>query len=51
MIPVGWGIKGLTETQKTEKRQAKIDVLTNTLDASIKVFDPVDVFVFHNSSE
>ncbi|CAL6029449.1 Glycosyltransferase [Hexamita inflata] len=51
VIPVGWGIKGLTESQKDNKRKAKIDVLTNTLDAANLVFEATDIFVFHNSSE
>lgn len=50
-IPVGWGIKGLTEAQKIQKRQDKINVLTNTIDAALGVFEPQDIFIFHNSSD
>ncbi|KAH0571674.1 putative Glycosyltransferase [Spironucleus salmonicida] len=51
IIPVGWGIGGLDEQQKIEKRQGKIDVLTNTIDAANDVFEAQDIFIFHNSSD
>lgn len=50
-IPVGWGIRGLSEDQKASKRQSKIDVLTNTIDAALRVFDASDIYIFHNSSD
>ena len=51
IIPLGWGIKGLTQEQKVRKRAGKLEVLTNTLQGALNVFHPTDVFVVHNSSD
>ncbi|GIQ85518.1 hypothetical protein KIPB_007195, partial [Kipferlia bialata] len=51
VIPVGWGSAGLSVSAANAKRAGKMAVLTNTLDASKKVFAPTDVFVWHNSSD
>ncbi|TNJ27317.1 putative Glycosyltransferase [Giardia muris] len=51
IIPLGWGIRGLNAEQKNRKRQAKLDVLTNTIAGALNVFHPTDIFILHNSSD